>query len=754
MNVITKLREGVRLSSDKLRVQAAERHNPFKPLSAKGHLQHFYVDPHCFWWGKNERTLLAQTLATVKVQDQYGARQELVNAGSHNYAGFYQMTPDAEELQRLCLEKLTFADVRTVPSLEKAMTQAVCKHFSSDFCCTSSSGFGMNLLALPAILDETWLVLVDEKSHSSMYTGAFLAKTGYIKKFRHNDMTQLKSMLEELGPKYKNSLVVVEGFYSMDGTVPALPALQGLKQQYGFVLYCDEAHSFLSIGSYGRGCLEMWNDEHPDAPLPSDLIDLRTATLSKVVGGLGGVVFGAARFEKAIRARFDYLYERGEESVSTSTLVQTLYVLGQPTRLRRQLHHLRDITVFCRKELQRFGVHVYGNAATPILPVHAGRPSMSAKLSYRLRQLGLLATPVAIPAVKFWESRVRVTLSADFTDDHVNTLLDCIIKASQNIGITSKVNLPRRRYVYPEDMDDTSDKEDEEHTACVTRSYELIRQDAASQGNCDSHSKRTFQRNCGQAVIEAGHESRARYGLGSSGSRWLTGTFPPHLEVENMLAKITRQETAMTFANAEIGLATTISALCRPLLGYKKHFLLIKSQCHEAVRDGLRIASKKEKPEVLEYRDMEELLVIVGQYASSGTYFTLCMDTVINGKLVSFDKFASQLHQKKGRAGITLLLNDSDGFGQCGPRRLSISGSIIDMWVASKTPNTQILVYGSFYRAFGLSGGFLAGSNVLIQELRYTARGYMFSTSPQPFVMDMVKKVLENRVGMTEMEGF
>ena len=726
-------------------MQAADRQNPYKPLSAKGHYQHYYVDPHCFWWGKNDRTILAQTMAIVEVQDRDGAKQELVNAGSHNYAGFYQKTYDSEELQRLCLERLPFADVKTVPSLERAMTQAVCEHFSSDFCCTSSSGFGSNLLALPAILDDTWLVLMDEKSHSSMYTGAFLARTGCIKKFQHNDMKQLKSMLEELGPKYENTLVAVEGFYSMDGTIPALAALHQLKQQYEFVLYCDEAHSFLSIGSGGRGCLEMWNDEHPKAPLPSNLIDLRTAALSKVVGGLGGVVFGSARFEKAIRARFNYLYERGEESVSTSTLVQALYVLGQPTRLTRQLRHLRDITVFCKKELQRFGVHVYGNAATPILPVHAGRPSMSAKLSYKLRQLGLLATPITLPAVKFWESRVRVTLSADFTDVHVNTLLDCIIEASQSTGITGKVKLPRRMYVYSENSDEVGD-EAEEYAACVGRIYELIRRDAASQAIYDSPSKRIFHRNCGQAVIKAGHESRARYGLGSSGSRWVTGTFAPHLQTETMLAEITRQETAMTFSNAEIGLASTIAALCRPPLRYKKHFLLVPSQCHEAIREGLRIASKKEKPKIFEYRDMEELLAIMGQYASSRIYFTLCMDTVINGELVSFNTFAPQLRQKKGRAGMTLLLNDSDGLGQCGPRRLGISGSIIDMWVASKTLNAQVLVYGSFYRAFGLSGGFLAGSNVLIQELRYTSRGYMFSTSPQPFVMDMVKKALESRV--------
>jgi serine palmitoyltransferase len=227
----------------------------------------------------------------------------------------------------------------------------------------------------------------------------------------------------------------------MNGTIPLLADLHRLKKAFAFTVYCDEAHSFLSVGSNGRGCLEHWNDEHPDAILPNDLVDFRTSALSKAVGGLGGVVFGAARIEDAVRTRFEHLYKRGQESVSTSTIVQTLYILGQSQRIQRQIYRLRDITVFCKEEQRRLGVHVYGHATTAKLPVHAGRLSMACKLSYKLRQLGLLATPITISAVKFWESRVRVTLSADFSDDRVNKLLDCVVEASDCVGITKKAKL-------------------------------------------------------------------------------------------------------------------------------------------------------------------------------------------------------------------------------------------------------------------------------------------------------------------------
>lgn len=532
--------------------------------------------------------------------------------------------------------------------------------------------------------------------------------------------------------------------HSMDGTVPALTDLHRLKKKYGFALYCDEAHSFLSIGSSGRGCLELWNDEHPDATLPDDLIDIRTAILSKAVGGLGGIVFGIARFEDVVRKRFDHLYERGHESVSTSTIVQALYVLGQPQCLQRHIHRLRDITIFCKEELHRLGVHVYGNASTPMLPVHAGRPRMACKLSYKLRQLGVLATPINVPAVKFWESRVRITLSADFSDDQVNKLLDCIVEASQSIGITKRSRSQQRRYTYVCCDVDVSNEE-EEHHQCFRKIAALIERDAALGRSNSSPSRQAFQKNCGNAVIQAGHVSRARYGLGSSGSRWVSGTFRPHLEVEELLTEVTRQEAAMTFTNAEIGLSSTIAALCRPLLGYNKHYMLVPSQANEVVREGLRFASKREKPITVAYEDRADLYATMNQISNSKVYFTVYIEIVVSDRLVNIHSIFDQLEQHKGSAGMTIILDDTGGLGHHGLKRLGIAGTV-DLKQAAMDLEAQILVFGSFYMAFGLSGGYLVGDNVLVSELRYTSRGYMFATSPQPFVMDMVKKALEMRL--------
>ena len=428
------------------------------------------------------------------------------------------------------------------------------------------------------------------------------------------------------------------------------------------------------------------------------------------------------------------------------------------------------MTIFCKKELQRFGVHVYGDAATPILPVHAGRPTLSCKLSYRLRQLGVLATPINVPAVKFWESRVRVTLSADFSDDQVNKLLDSIIEASHSVGITKRVKLPRTQYKYAAcdvTFSNEEEEEEEEHRTCVRNLHGLISKDSTCQGSYHSSSIEAFSRNCSNAVIQAGHISRARYGLGSSGSRWVSGTFSPHLSLECLLAATGKQEAAMTFSDAEFGLSSTIAALCRPLLGYKKHYLLVPSTARETVREGLRIASKRDMPEVVEYNDLDDLYATMNRLSrrNNTIYFTIYIETVTNkNALIDISLIIENLQTQKtpSSSGMTLLLDDTHGLGHHGPNRFGMLGAAANLKKRTKAAATnqvddhdapQILIYGSFHRAFGLSGGYLAGDEVLISELRYTSRGYMYSTSPQPFVMDMVRRALSGRVDGCDDDG-
>ncbi|KXH64728.1 aminotransferase class I and II [Colletotrichum nymphaeae SA-01] len=693
-----KVRELVRLAITRLRVLLNENKSTRRPISQKGLFSYNYVEPLFNWWGANYRVLTTQCLGRVEASDALGSVTNLVNGASHNYAGFYKATSQAEELQRLCLEALPVSDTQAVPLLRDETHHAIADFFGADFCFTTSTGYGSNYIALPALIDCSTVVIMDENCHNSMFTGVFLASSPNLRKFKHNDMEHLETLLSGCIDESVNVIVAIEGLYRFVKIILYLSWVEGLSE----------------------------------SPLPWDLIDIRTGTLSKAVGGIGGIIVGKAVFQDIIRERIDGLDDQDNVSLPSSTMVQTLWVLGQPHRISRNLQRLAEISRFCREELERFGIFVYGNVGTPVLPIYTGRPSLSAKLSYALRCAGLLATPVCTPAVTFWESRVRINLSADFTDEEVNRLVNAVIRAAASVGMGRMREISRSFFKTKiEDLDGEEDCNEASKVFDWVRS--LIKMDAAMGPH--SGQRQLFDSTCGPRILDIGHGSRAQYGIGAGGARWICGTFPPHLVVEDLIACATGMEAALTYADASIGLASTIAALSRPLIGHTKHFMLFERGASQFVRDGLAMASKKDAPTLLGYVDLFQLVQQVRKLYRRNR--KLCLTVYVRvGEDSAHHLLSSILEEIAAITGpesvMTILLHCTSQY--LDPRQL--------ISFPSRT-NIHVLVCGSFNRIFGLPAGFLTGPQSLIRELRYTSRGYMFTTSPPPFIMDMLRGALE-----------
>jgi hypothetical protein len=358
---------------------------------------------------------------------------------------------------------------------------------------------------------------------------------------------------------------------------------------------------------------------------------------------------------------------------------------------------------------------------------------MAAKLSYVLRQHGLLATPISHPAVPFWGSRVRITLSADHSDSEIGELLDAVINAAQIVGLIKKSSLKRRSYTYSSPSIEQSTIERSEASQTYNKILGLIHSSAATL-HSPEHTRSV-------SVTQSGHHSRSLYGLGSGGSRWISGAFPPHLAVESLMARLTGMEAGLTYADSSIGLASTVASLCRPLIGYTRHYLLIPKNAPGPIEDGLLIAPRKGAPSVVKYTDLPDLFRLSRELSNknkSKTYLTIYLNTNHNNTPLNMP---STLHQfskhKPHTTGLTLLLHSPNSHIASIPPTFNLS---------QKLPNTQLLITGSFYHMFGLAGAYLAGSTTLIGELRYTSRGYMFTTSPQPFAMSMIQTALEERL--------
>lgn len=157
---------------------------------------------------------------------------------------------------------------------------------------TFGMGFGTNSLNIPALLSPGCLVVSDEKNHASIILGLRLSGAT-INVFRHNDMHDLERVLKKAivngQPKsrlpWKKILIVVEGVFSMEGSIVKLPEVIALKKKYKAYIYLDEAHSVGALGENGGGVVDFYKVNPHD-------VDILMGTFTKSFGSAGGYIAG------------------------------------------------------------------------------------------------------------------------------------------------------------------------------------------------------------------------------------------------------------------------------------------------------------------------------------------------------------------------------------------------------------------------------------------------------------------------------
>ncbi|NXV75220.1 SPTC2 palmitoyltransferase, partial [Atlantisia rogersi] len=84
---------------------------------------------------------------------------------------------------------------------------------------------------------------------------------------------------------WKKILILVEGIYSMEGSIVRLPEVIALKKKYKSYLYLDEAHSIGALGPNGRGVVDYFGLNPED-------VDVMMGTFTKSFGAAGGYIGG------------------------------------------------------------------------------------------------------------------------------------------------------------------------------------------------------------------------------------------------------------------------------------------------------------------------------------------------------------------------------------------------------------------------------------------------------------------------------
>ena len=116
------------------------------------------------------------------------------------------------------------------------------------------SGFAGNAGLIPQLAGDGDALLTDELNHGSIIDGVRLTKAQRFI-YKHNDVADLERTLKEADPKFRKLLVISDGVFSMDGDIARLA------EEYGAMVYIDDAHGEGVLGDGGRGVASHFHVE-------------------------------------------------------------------------------------------------------------------------------------------------------------------------------------------------------------------------------------------------------------------------------------------------------------------------------------------------------------------------------------------------------------------------------------------------------------------------------------------------------------
>ena len=300
-------------------------------------------------------------------------------------------------------------------TLHNELEVKLAKFVNMDSALVFSSGFGVNLGVIAAVVGRNDYVFTDEYNHASIVDG--IRFSGAIKrKFKHNDMKDLAYHLTSADPN-RARFIVTDGVFSMEGDIAKLKEITALAKKHHVRVMVDDAHSLGVLGPKGNGTAAHFGI--------TDSVDLIMGTFSKSLGSLGGFIAG----EEAI---IDYLKHHTRTMIFTASLppsnvASVLAALEIIKKEPERRERLMENTEYMHGNLKAMGYNV-GESATPIIPIIIGKDIKTFYMWKDLLAAGVYTNPIVSPATPLGRSLLRTSYMATHTREQLDFCLEMFDK--------------------------------------------------------------------------------------------------------------------------------------------------------------------------------------------------------------------------------------------------------------------------------------------------------------------------------------
>lgn len=222
-------------------------------------------------------------------------------------------------------------------------------------------------------------------------------------------------------------------------------------------------------------------------------------------------------------------------------------------------------------------------------------------------------------------------------------------------------------------------------------------------------------------VMQAEEEAVRRYGVGPGAVRFISGTWAPHVKLEERLAAFHGREAAMLFSSAY---ATVMGVI--PALVSSQTVVISDELNHNSIINAISLSRPAEK-RIYKHLDFDELTRQLGAFADKCRRAVVVTDGVFSmrgdhARLDEIMRIAKQFDPLYAE-GVIVVADDSHGvggFGEKGRGTEEVVGAQVDVLI------------GTLGKAFGVNGGYVTTTQSIVSYLRETSPFYIYSNPITP----------------------
>jgi len=346
-----------------------------------------------------------------------GGRPYLNFCSSH-YLGFAEeprlkkAAQEAIELYGLGTGYRTLAGTH---ALHIELEDKIARFKNTEAAVTFTSAYAANASAVQTILGKEDIVVSDQLNHASIIDAVKVSGVQTKFAYKHSDMGDLEAKLVEASelqkiPKSNGEqpliLIITDGVFSMDGDLARLPEIVDLAKKYDALTMVDDAHGEGVLGKGGRGVVNHFGLEGE--------VDIEIGSLSKAFSVTGGFIAAKQPLIDAyLMGARQRMFSIALTIPDAAALVEAVDMLGESEDKVDKLWANVD---YLNKGFKELGFDI-GNSETPIIPVMVGDEDLARAFSTRLFEEGVFASAICFPMVAKGTARVRVIVSATFSQE-------------------------------------------------------------------------------------------------------------------------------------------------------------------------------------------------------------------------------------------------------------------------------------------------------------------------------------------------